>query len=139
MERCITVKQGMDLCGPAFTQAVAGALLARGGLRTRLPGVVDLYRRKRDVMLETLEREMPPGVTWTRPEGGLFLWVRLPEHVDTTALLRRAVEEEGVAYVPGSQFHCDGSGRNTMRLNFSYPSVDEIRDGITRLARMVRE
>jgi 2-aminoadipate transaminase len=138
MERCVTVKQGMDLCGPAFTQAIAAALLARGGLRTRLPAVVDLYRRKRDVMLEALEREMPPGVTWTRPEGGLFLWVRLPQHLDTTVLLRRTVEEEGVAYVPGVQFHCDGSGRNTMRLNFSYPHEEEIRDGIARLARMVR-
>jgi len=138
MERCVTVKQGMDLCGPAFTQAIAAALLARGRLVDRLPAVVEGYRRKRDVMLQALEREMPPGVTWTRPEGGLFLWVRLAEDVDTTALLRRAVEEEGVAYVPGVQFHCDGSGRNTMRLNFSYPSEEEIRDGIARLARMVR-
>jgi 2-aminoadipate transaminase len=138
MERCVTVKQGMDLCGPAFTQAIAAALLARGGLSGRLPAVVELYRRKRDVMLEVLEREMPTGVSWTRPEGGLFLWVRLPQHIDTTVLLRRAVAEEGVAYVPGIQFHCDGSGRNTMRLNFSYPSENEIRDGITRLARMVR-
>ncbi len=138
IERCVTVKQGMDLCSPAFTQAIAAALLARGGLLTRLPAVVERYRQKREVMLEALEREMPPGVTWTRPEGGLFLWVRLPAQMDTGVLLRRAIEEEGVAYVPGQQFHCDGSGRNTMRLNFSYPSEDQIRDGIARLARIVR-
>lgn len=138
IERCVTVKQGMDLCGPSLTQAIAAAVLARGGLLTRLPAVVERYRRKCEVMLEALAREMPPGVTWTRPEGGLFLWVRLPEHLDTTALLRRAIDEESVAYVPGQQFHCDGGGRNTMRLNFSYPSEDEIQDGIARLARMVR-
>jgi DNA-binding transcriptional MocR family regulator len=89
-------------------------------------------------MHETLQRVMPSGVSWTRPEGGLFLWVRLPAEMDAGAMLRTAVEEEGVAYVPGQAFHCDGSGRNTMRLNFSYPSEEQIREGITRLARMVR-
>ncbi|MDR7486630.1 MAG: PLP-dependent aminotransferase family protein [Armatimonadota bacterium] len=137
IERCVTVKQGMDLCGPAFTQAIAAALLARGTLLDRLPAVVERYRRKCQAMLDALGREMPPGVTWTRPQGGLFLWVRLPEAIDAGALLQHAIEEEGVAYVPGQQFHCDGSGRNTMRLNFSYPSEDEIRDGIARLARVV--
>jgi 2-aminoadipate transaminase len=138
IERAVTVKQGMDLCCPTLTQAIAAALLARGELQDRLPAVVERYRRKREVMLDTLQREMPPGVTWTRPEGGLFLWVRVPDGIDTGAMLKTAVQEEGVAYVPGQQFHCDGSGRNTMRLNFSYPSEDEIRQGITRLARMVR-
>lgn len=138
IERCVTVKQGMDLCSPAFTQAIAAALLARGALLARLPAVVERYRRKREAMLEALQREMPQGISWTRPEGGLFLWVRLPEDLDATALLRTAMEEEGVAYVPGQPFHCDGSGRNTMRLNFSYPSEDEIKDGIARLARVVR-
>ncbi len=138
IERCVTVKQGMDLCGPALTQAIAAALLAGGGLLARLPAVVERYRQKRETMLEALAREMPPGVTWTRPEGGLFLWVRLPAHMDTTMMLRRAIEEEGVAYVPGQQFHCDGGGRFTMRLNFSYPSEDQICDGVARLARIVR-
>jgi 2-aminoadipate transaminase len=138
IERCVTAKQGMDLCGPAFTQAVAAALLARGTMQSRLPGVVALYRRKREVMIETLQQQMPAGVTWTRPEGGLFLWARLPDHMDAGAMLKAAVQEEGVAYVPGQAFHCDGSGRNTMRLNFSYPSESEIREGITRLARIVK-
>lgn len=138
ISRCGTVKESMDLCCPALTQAIAAALLRRGDMRRRLPEVANLYRRKRDVMLEALEREMPPGVTWTRPDGGLFLWVRLPEGTDTTALLRQAVEEEGVAYVPGQPFYADGSGRNTMRLNFSFPSESAIRDGITRLARLLR-
>jgi 2-aminoadipate transaminase len=138
IERCVTAKQGMDLCGPSFTQAIAAALLARGTVAQRLPAVAALYRRKREAMLEALGSQMPAGVSWTRPEGGLFLWVRLPEDMDAGALLQAAVREEGVAYVPGQAFHCDGSGRNTMRLNFSYPSEDEIREGIGRLARLVR-
>jgi 2-aminoadipate transaminase len=138
IERCVTAKQGMDLCGPAFTQAVAAALLTRGMLQERLPNVVALYRRKREVMIETLQREMPPGVSWTRPEGGLFLWVRLPEEMDAGQMLKAAMQEEGIAYVPGQSFHCDGSGRNTIRLNFSYPSEQEIREGITRLAHLVK-
>jgi 2-aminoadipate transaminase len=138
VERCVTTKQGMDLCGPAFTQAIAAALLAQGTLLARLPGVVALYRRKCEVMLDALQAEMPPGVSWTKPEGGLFLWVRLPEDLDAGAMLQSAVVEEGVAYVPGQAFHCDGGGRNTMRLNFSYPSEQEIREGIARLARIVK-
>jgi 2-aminoadipate transaminase len=138
IERCVTAKQGMDLCGPSFTQAVAAELLSRGTLQRRLPDVVALYGRKRQVMIDTLQAEMPPGVSWTRPEGGLFLWVRLPDEIDASAMLQASVQEEGVAYVPGQAFHCDGSGHNTMRLNFSYPSADDIREGITRLAKVVK-
>jgi 2-aminoadipate transaminase len=136
--QCVTAKQAMDLCGPALTQAIVAGLLRRGGMLERLSGVVAIYRRKCQAMLEALAQEMPDGVRWTRPEGGLFLWVTLPEDVDTGALLWPAVEEEGVAYVPGASFFADGSGRNTMRLNFSYPSEEEIHEGIARLARLIR-
>lgn len=136
--QCVAVKQGMDLCGPAFTQAIAAELLRRGHLQRRLAGTVALYRRKCQAMVDALAREMPNGVSWTKPEGGLFLWVRLPEGMDAGAMLKTAVTEEAVMYVPGGAFHADGSGRNTMRLNFSYPSEDEIRSGIARLAALVR-
>jgi 2-aminoadipate transaminase len=136
--QCVTVKQAMDLCSPSLTQAIAAGLLRRGDLLRRLPATVALYRRKRDVMLDALAREMPPGVSWTRPEGGLFLWVRLPDELDAGALLPAAVEA-GVMYVPGQAFFADGSGRNTLRLNFSYPSEDEIRTGIARLGALVRQ
>ncbi|MBM3471308.1 MAG: PLP-dependent aminotransferase family protein [Armatimonadetes bacterium] len=136
--RCVTVKQAMDLCGPALTQAIAAVLLARGTLLERLSTVVGLYHRKRDVMIDALAREMPEGVSWTRPEGGLFLWVRLPEGMDAGAMLKVALEEEAVAYVPGQPFHADGSGQNTLRLNFSYPSEAQITEGIARLGRIVR-
>jgi 2-aminoadipate transaminase len=81
---------------------------------------------------------MPEGVSWTNPEGGLFLWVCLPKHMSANALLPKAIENK-VAYVVGSAFHCNGKGQNTMRLNFSYPSEPQIEEGIQRLARMIQE
>jgi len=138
VSQCITGKQAMDLCGPALTQAIVAGLLRRGTMLTRLAGVVASYRRKCEVMQDALAREMLDGVRWTRPEGGLFLWVTLPEGLDAGTLLWPAVEEERVAYVPGGSFYADGSGRNTMRLNFSYPSEKEIQEGIARLARLIR-
>ncbi len=138
IQKFVTAKQGMDLCCPAFTQSIAAEFCASGAIYDRLPSITSLYRRKRDVMLGALEREMPPGVTWTHPHGGLFLWVRLPEGMDSEELLRPAVEEEGIAYVVGSGFHADGGGKNTMRLNFSFPSDADIEEGIRRLARLVK-
>ncbi len=132
----VTAKQGMDLCCPAFTQAIAAEFCAAGHIYDRVGAIVERYRRKRDTMLAALSREMPPGVTWTHPHGGLFLWVRLPEGMDTERMLPLAVEE-GVAYVVGSGFHADGGGRNAMRLNFSFPSEAEIEEGVRRLARIV--
>lgn len=139
IQQCVTAKQGMDLCCPAFTQAIAAEFCAQGHLSRRLPEITALYRRKRDVMLAALDREMPEGVTWTHPQGGLFLWVRLPEAMDTEQLLPPAVEEEGVAYVVGSGFHADGGGKNTMRLNFSFPSDGDIAEGVRRLGSLVRK
>jgi 2-aminoadipate transaminase len=138
VSQCVTAKQAMDLCGPSFTQAIVAGLLRRGDMLGRLSGVVASYRRKCEAMQAALASEMPDGVRWTRPEGGLFLWVTLPEGLDAGPLLWQAVEEERVAYVPGGSFFADGSGKNTMRLNFSYPTEAEIREGIARLARLIR-
>src|SRR3990172_7658824 len=139
IQRFVTAKQGMDLCCPAFTQALAAEFCASGAIYARVPAIAALHRRKGDVMLGSLEREMPPGVTWTHPRGGLFLWVRLPEEMDSEQLLRPAIEEDRVAYVVGSGFHADGGGKNTMRLNFSYPSEKDIDEGIRRLANLVKK
>ncbi len=92
---------------------------------------------KRDAMLVALERHMPAGVTWTRPEGGLFVWATLPAHTDTAALLQRAVSEIQVAFVPGHAFFADGTGRNTMRLSYSLPSADKITEGVALLAGLI--
>ena len=91
-------------------------------------------------MLNALEEYMPQeeNLSWTYPEGGLFSWVRLPEHFDTDEMFPRAIEKK-VAYIMGSAFHFDGSGKNTMRLNFSYPSEEQIHEGVKRLASLIKE
>jgi 2-aminoadipate transaminase len=138
MERMVTAKQSMDLSSPIFTQLIVAEYLKRGLLPQQVETIRKLYAKKRAVMINALQRYMPKGVEWTEPEGGLFLWVKLPKKMDTTALFPKAVENK-VAYVIGSAFHCNGKGQNTMRLNFSYPSEAQIEQGIKRLAKMVRE
>ena len=96
-----------------------------------------LYRGRRDAMLAALAAHMPNGVTWTKPEGGLFVWVTLPPHVDAAELLQRSVTEAKVAFVPGHAFFADGSGRNTMRLSYSLPTEAKITDGVARLASLI--
>ncbi len=140
MDKLVMAKQPTDLCSPPFTQAIIYEFCRRGLLKPHIEKIVDLYRKKRDVMLGALERYMPrqAGVDWTHPEGGLFLWVTLPEHIDTEVLFPKAVEKK-VAYIMGAAFHCDRSGKNTMRLNFSYPSEEQIDEGINRLATLIKE
>lgn len=138
MDRLVVVKQGMDLSSPIFTQFIVAEYMARGLLPAQVARIRELYARKRTAMLDALAQHMPEGVAWTKPEGGLFLWVTLPPTMDATALFPQAVEKK-VAYVIGSAFHCNGQGQSTMRLNFSYPTVLEIDEGIKRLAAMIRE
>ena len=97
-----------------------------------------LYRRRRDVMLEALEAHFPPEATWTRPQGGLFVWATLPDFLDTTDLLALALSRN-VAFVPGRAAYLDGRGGSAMRLNFSGSSEEEIREGIRRIGDLVRE
>ena len=138
MERMVVAKQSMDLSSPIFTQLMVAEYLKRGLLPQQIERIRRLYARKRDVMLNALERFMPEGVEWTKPEGGLFLWVKLPKKMSASDLFPKAVENK-VAYVVGSAFHCNGKGQNTMRLNFSYPTEEQIDEGIGRLAKMIRE
>ena len=132
------IKQASDLSSSAINQAVM-AELAWGRFDAQVAQGIDHYRRKRDAMLAALATEMPAGVTWSKPDGGLFVWVTLPDDMDATALLTRAVEEQNMAYVPGHAFFADGTGRNTLRLSFSLPSEAEIAAGIGRLAALLRE
>jgi 2-aminoadipate transaminase len=117
---------------------VAREFLKAGLLAPQIERIREVYAVKRDAMLAALERHMDPswGVRWTRPEGGLFLWVELPHGIDAGELLETALKAK-VAFVTGSAFHCDGSGRNTMRLNFSYPRIEQIDVAIDRLARCI--
>jgi len=138
IDKMIMAKQGMDLCCPEFNQAVACEFMKRGLLVKHIEKIKTMYREKRQIMLDTLEKYMPKSVSWTKPEGGLFLWMRLPETMDSTELFKKAVENN-VAYVIGSAFHHDGSGKNTLRINFSYPTKEQIVEGVKRLSEVIKK
>lgn len=131
-------KQGSDLHTATFNQMLAYELDRTGFLERHRAVIVREYRARRDAMLEALADSFPEGTTWTHPQGGMFLWVRLPESMDTSELLPDAVARQ-VAFVPGAPFHPSGSGHNTMRLNFSNSSPDTIRTGIARLGSLLHD
>jgi len=139
IEKLAIAKQSVTLQSPTLSMYVLLEALRRGLVERQLPRLKEIYRVRRDTMLEALEAYMPEGVRWTRPSGGMFVWVEAPERVDMDALLPVALREYKVAYVPGSSFHVDGGGRNTARLSFSYPPLDAIREGVARLARLIAE
>lgn len=129
-------KQSLDLCAPIFDQYLMVEFMNNGMLEENLPKSIELYRKKRDLMLSLLEKYMPKGVSWTHPEGGLFLFLTLPEGMDTVALYEKALKA-GVAYVAGSFFYIDGSHRNTLRLNFSFIETSRMEEGIQILASLL--
>lgn len=134
--RLVQMKQGTDLHTSTFGQMVAYEAARGGFLDRHVRRVREVYGERRNAMLAALERHFPPGVRWTRPQGGLFLWATLPAGSDTSALLPAALKEK-VAYVPGASFHPSGGGKNTMRLNFSYARPEIIEEGIRRLGGVV--
>ena len=131
-------KQAADLCTGALDQRVVYETWRRGILERQIPILRAHYRSKRDVMVRALQTELANTVSWTDPHGGFFLWVSVPEYVNADLLLQRCVQH-GVIYVAGAAFYVDGSGKNTLRLSFSAPTPDRITDGVTRLARAIRE
>lgn len=137
IQKLVMAKQGTDLQPSTFTQIVAYEVSRHGFLEKHIKRIVDVYRERRDVMLEALQENMPDGVKWTHPKGGLFLWATLPESINTQELLKFAVEKK-VAFVPGHSFHPNGGGHNTMRLNFSNAQPEMIRIGIKRLADSIK-
>lgn len=137
IDRLVVAKQSSDLCAPVFDQAVAARYYEKGLFDKNLAKTVELYRGKRDHMLACFEKYMPEGVTWTRPEGGLFLFVKLPEGYDSKELFNEAIKEN-VAFVIGEAFHCDGSGKNTMRINFSFMDEEMTEEGVKRLAKAIK-
>jgi DNA-binding transcriptional MocR family regulator len=136
IRRLVLIKQASDLNCATINQIVMHRI-AEAAYGAHVKAACEVYRRRRDAMLAALERHMPAGTSWTRPEGGLFVWLRLPEGCDGAALLERAVAQAGVAFVPGAAFHYDGRGRNAVRLSYSLPSEDLIEDGIARLAKLI--
>jgi len=138
IRKLVQAKQGTDLHTATFNQVVAYELIKNGFLEEHIHLIRNVYRERRDAMLRGLEREMPAGVQWTHPQGGLFLWVTLPEGLDTSEIFTDAVKEK-VAFVPGASFFPHGGGHNTMRLNFSFSNPEQIEEGIKRLARVIRK
>ena len=137
IERLVLIKQASDLNAPRINQLVM-LKLAKSRYDEQVERGRTAYRAKRDAMLDALAEHMPDGARWTRPEGGMFIWLEAPGGFDAAALLPRAVEEAGVAYVPGAAFHHDGGGRNAMRLSYSLPEEGEIHDGVRRLAGLMK-
>lgn len=137
LDKIYVCKQSLDLCPPILDQYVAAEFLASGRLDENLVKSVALYKGKRDLLLSLLQEHMPQGVKWTHPEGGLFLFLTMPEGFEAVKFYDRALDA-GVAYVAGEFFHPDGSGKNTMRLNFSFMTEDKIRAGIRLLADLLK-
>jgi len=138
LEKMNLGKQGADLCSSSLAQAFVAAYFAHADWRAYLDSLIALYRRRRDVLLESLEEHLPPEATWTRPAGGLFVWATLPDYIDTTDLLARALRDN-VAFVPGRAAFLDGRGGSSMRLNFSGVGDDDLREGVRRIGNVVRE
>ena len=136
LDKIYVCKQSLDLCPPIFDQYVAAEFLLSGKLDANLAKTIALYKGKRDLLLGLLERHMPEGVQWTHPEGGLFLFLTMPEGFDAVKFYDKALDA-GVAYVAGEFFHPDRSGKNTMRLNFSFMSPERISEGIRLLADLL--
>lgn len=138
-DRLVLAKEAADLCSSPFTQLVAAEYLASPHVAEDLEMVRKVYKERRDAMLDAIDQHFPRDIRVSVPEGGLFLWITLPGSIDTKAMLARALDE-GVAYVPGTAFYPrKADGRTSMRLNFSYPSVAEIEEGIRRLGVVVTD
>jgi 2-aminoadipate transaminase len=131
-------KQSSDLCSSSISQYFVSAYFESGPWEDYVRSLIEIYRLRRDVMLDALAEHFPREASWTHPRGGLFIWVTLPDYIDTTDLLARALQEH-VAFVPGRAAFVDGRGGSAMRLNFSGVSEDEIREGVRRIGEVVRE
>jgi DNA-binding transcriptional MocR family regulator len=138
LEKYVLVKQGADLHTSTLAQMMLAAYLERYDLDANLARVREAYRARRDAMVRALEREMPPGVRFTRPSGGLFLWVELPDGLDSRRLLEACLAHD-VVFVPGDSFFPNGGHANTLRLNYSAMPEDRIEEGIRRMGAALRE
>jgi 2-aminoadipate transaminase len=131
-------KQGSDLCSSSISQYFVSAYFDAGPWEEYVRSLLEIYRRRRDVMLDAMAEHLPREASWTHPQGGLFIWATLPDYIDTTDLLARALREQ-VAFVPGRAAFVDGRGGSSMRLNFSGVDENAIREGIRRIGEVVRE
>jgi 2-aminoadipate transaminase len=138
LEKIVLGKQATDLCTSTLTQYFVREYFAERRWQRYIDDLVEIYRERRDVMVEALRNNFPAEATWTEPEGGLFIWATLPDYIDTSDLLAKALRAD-VAFVPGQAAYVDGRGRHSMRLNFSGVSEDEIREGVRRIGEVIAE
>jgi 2-aminoadipate transaminase len=138
LEKINLGKQAADLCTSTLSQLMVQAYFERGRWEDYVESLTDTYRTRRDTMLDALAEHFPRQAEWTRPGGGLFIWATLPDFIDTTDLLARALRDN-VAFVPGEAAFLDGRGRSSMRLNFSASDEESIREGIRRIGEVVTE
>lgn len=138
IEKMIIAKQATDLCTNPFGQYVAYKYIAEGIMDDHIENIKELYNKKRLTMLNAMEEHFSEGVDWNRPNGGMFIWAELPEYINTRELFDKAVDEN-VAYVVGDAFFVDDGGYNTMRINFTHSSEEEIKKGIKALGKVIKE
>jgi len=136
--KMIICKQALDLCTNTFTQFIAREFMRRGSLDLHILKICEMYKPKRDIMMEAMENYFPEGYTCNKPKGGMFAWVTLPKGIDTEILFLDAIKSK-VAYVHGKAFHVDDGGSSSMRLNFSYSSNDQIEEGMKRLGNVIEK
>ena len=137
-EKLVLAAEAAVLCPPQLNQMIVAEYLATQDWQGQIAAFRGMYRERRDAMLEALGQQMPAGTTWTHPTGGFYVWVTLPGELDSKVLLPRAVTAR-VAFVPGTAFYADGSGRQSLRLSYCYPEPDRIREGVRRLATVLEE
>lgn len=139
LDKIVVGKQATDLCTPPFTQRIAARYMEKGLLSPKIEEIRQMYSVKQKGFLAALDKYMPEEITWTKPEGGLFMMASAPEHIDTNAVLLDCIKHANVAYVAGTSFYCDGGGKNTMRLNFSYESLEKSEEGVKRLGNFYKD
>ena len=138
LDKIAMAKQTADLCTSPFVQKIIARYIEKGLLEKNLKKTIELYRERRTLMVYCFKKYMPKEVTWTEPQGGLFLFVTLPVYLDTDIIFKKAIDKN-VAFVAGSTFFCNDSGHNTMRINFSYSNNYEIETGVKRLSQVITE
>ena len=137
-EKLVLAQESATLCPPTFSQLAVSTYLATCDWQGQIKQFREMYRERRDALLGALKEQMPPGTTWTHPEGGFYVWLTLPDGLDAKVMLPRAVTAR-VAYVPGTAFYADGSGSRHLRLSYCYPSPERIVEGVHRLAGVLEE
>ncbi len=138
VDKFVVAKQNTDLCTSPFVQKIAAKYIEKGLFDKSLKKIISTYYEKKKVMIKAFEDYMPEGVSWTNPEGGLFLFVTLPGNMNAEKLFHKSIEKK-VAFVIGSVFFCNDEGQNTMRINFSYSSIEQNIEGVKRLAEVIKQ